>query len=236
MLSDNGNGNQFKSDFALGVNYAISHYYIGLAFNHLTEAQFDDGSGLIQGGLDNHFNLIGGADFRLSDKIDISPSFIFRSDWNTLSWQFSATGTYEGKYTLGSSVRNSNNTDDIMFIAGANLSRDGRLKLSYALDYVLSGRAAKAGSSHEMVLIWKLPMPKKAEKRIIRNPQISFLSNEARTFALCLPKCLPEIFFEQTGLWDSCTCFDKNVVCEIIIKNESGYSIEISSKILLHLR
>ncbi|TAE02720.1 MAG: type IX secretion system membrane protein PorP/SprF [Bacteroidetes bacterium] len=174
LLAGTGDQNQYKPDFAAGIYLRVKYYYIGIAVNHLSKSSFNYGMGLTGISLNNHYTVNGGADLPISDNVTLSPTAIFKSDLNSISYEGSLIGTFKGQYFLGTSLRNSNKIDDLVAIAGINLLKDKSLRISYAFDYVLSGKQAKAGSSHEMMVAYRMLAPKPKLRYMVRTPRFRF--------------------------------------------------------------
>ncbi len=173
-LLQGGNQNQFKSDFAVGIHWQAPRYFIGTGFNHLGESSFSYDIESLQNTLSTHFNVIGGGNFNISSNILMNPSFLVKSDFNTLSYEGTVLTTFSEKYYGGISLRNSNTVDDVVFMLGTFLLKDKSLHIGYAFDYVLSGQTAKASTSHEVMLAYRLNAPKSRRQRpnlIIRTPR-----------------------------------------------------------------
>ncbi len=175
-LLQGGNPNQFKSDFAIGAYWNAPRYYFGTGFNHLGESSFSYGVENLKNTLSTHFNVTGGGNFDLSSNILVNPSFLIKSDFNTLSYEGSILAEFSQKYYGGVSLRNSNAVDDVVFMLGTHLLKDKSLQIGYAFDYILSGQGAKASTSHEVMLAYRLDAPKRRERTniIIRTPRFRY--------------------------------------------------------------
>lgn len=171
LLVNQGNQNQFKSDFAIGLHANYKKVFLGIGFNHLGKSAFDYGTDIVRTTLDNHVNVMAGGAWQVSNSWALQPSVMLKSDFNTLSYEASLINWLNDRYYAGFSVRNSNAVDDLVFLIGTNLLADKSLRLGYALDYVLSGQQSKSGSSHEVMLAYQLPSKQKQFLPIIRTPR-----------------------------------------------------------------
>lgn len=174
LLTSAGRENQYKPDFALGANVQWRKWHLGVAFNHLGESSFKYANQITLNSLQNHFTATGGVDIDISPSVSLMPSAILRSDWNTFSYQGTLLSRIKETYYVGVSLRNSNAIDDLIFMVGFNLLKSKNLSFNYAFDYVLSGRETKAGSSHELMIGYKIPNIQKAVRNIIRTPRFRY--------------------------------------------------------------
>jgi type IX secretion system PorP/SprF family membrane protein len=172
-LIPTGSLSQFKPDFGLGAYINKKKYFTGLAWNHLVRSQYDFGTSPTKSRLNTHMNLIGGLNFDLGSFATLTPSAMILTDFNSLSYQISGIATFQQKFYGGVSLRNSNAIDDAVLLVGVNLM-DNRLRLGYAFDYVVSGRVAKAATSHEITLTWRMPAPMPFIPPVIRTPRFRY--------------------------------------------------------------
>ncbi len=174
LLTSLGRENQYRPDFALGANVQWKKWHLGIAFNHLGESSFKYANEITLNSLQNHFTATGGVDIDLSPSVTLMPSAIMRSDWNTFSYQGTLLSRIKETYYIGASLRNSNAIDDLIVMIGFNLLKNKNLSFNYAFDYVLSGRETKAGSSHELMIGYRIPNVQKAVRNIIRTPRFRY--------------------------------------------------------------
>ena len=166
--------NQIKPDFNLGLYYSSEKYFVGASLNHLLKTEFNYGTGININSLDKNLTLLGGANFEVSPTFDVSPSAILKTDFNTASYEISTILTYDGKYFLGGSLRASNALDAGIMILGLNTLEDKNLRITYSIDFVMSGVSAKSPTSHEISIGYKLFSPAPSASPIIRTPRFRF--------------------------------------------------------------
>jgi type IX secretion system PorP/SprF family membrane protein len=172
ILVSKGKVNQFVPDFAAGLYFTARKYYIGVSYNHLVKSSFDYGTKIEVNPLENNFNVLAGLNLDLSTDWQISPSLVARTNFrNVFSAQASILATWQSKFYAGISARDVGPLSDAVLLIGANLTKSKALSVGYAFDYVIAGVNAKAATSHEIRLGYKIAAPKKAERFIIRTPR-----------------------------------------------------------------
>ncbi|GAB4476432.1 MAG: hypothetical protein OHK0057_25080 [Thermoflexibacter sp.] len=183
LLSNTGRINQFVPDFALGVYLSKPNYYIGASMNHLAQADINYSTSFIFASLKQSMNVVGGYNWVLNENITLMPSalvkFLPSNFIGTFSYETTLIGNYETKARnniyLGVGFRDVAPTTDLIFLLGVNnLLKDNSLSLGYAFDLVMNGSTAKAPTSHEVRLGYRLPAPKRYERNIIRTPRFRF--------------------------------------------------------------
>lgn len=175
-LRARGSLSQIASDFAIGAYFQDNNdkYFASLSVNHLQRSKFRY-EVFSFNRLSNHLTLMGGYNYDISSMFRLSPMAIMKTDFNVYSFEASLLGTYDGKYSLGVSMRE---LEAFIVMTGINLIPDEKLgyklRLGYAFDYTLQARNAKETSSHEIVLTYRLPAPKFYAPNPIRSPRFRF--------------------------------------------------------------
>ena len=166
----NGKESQIRPDMGVGVYYKAEKYYGGISLNHILKSQFDFGiaSDSLKNALENHLIVTGGYVYDLNYDIQLRPSIIVKSDFNTYSFDVTVVGTYREKLLGGLSYRQS---EAVVAILGYHLLKDNSLYVGYSLDYVIQAQAAKQKTSHELLLSYTLPAISGGGKKIIRTPR-----------------------------------------------------------------
>ncbi len=167
LQNKTGRESQIRPDFALGVLYNSEKFYGGLSVNHLTRAQFNFGGGL-KNPLNRHIYITAGYYYDLTYQIVLTPSVLFKSDFNTTSFELSTVATYNQKFSAGLSFRQG---DAISLLMGASLLKDNSLRIGYAFDYVIKAKTVKQPTSNEIMLTYTLPIPKPIVKAVQRTPR-----------------------------------------------------------------
>lgn len=183
LLSNTGRINQFVPDFALGVYLSKPNYYVGASMNHLSESDIKYATSFTFSSLKQSLNVVGGYNWAVSETITLMPSALVKflpSDISgTLSYEATLLGNFEtnsrNNIYAGFGFRDLAPTNDLIILVGINnLLKDNSLSFGYAFDYVLNGSTAKAPTSHEIRLGYRLPAPKRYERNIIRTPRFRF--------------------------------------------------------------
>ena len=166
----NSRVSQSLPDVSVGVFLTNPAYQLGLSVKHLTEPAF--GFNTLEGKnpLARNINVHGSLLLGLSYTLDISPMFVIKSDFNTVSPEIGALISYNSNLWAGLNYRWQ---DAASFLIGGNFLNN-KLKAGYALDYVVFGTPAKAPLSHEILVSYNLAPPRSGKKSIIRTPRYRY--------------------------------------------------------------
>ncbi|MGK7392959.1 MAG: PorP/SprF family type IX secretion system membrane protein [Candidatus Cyclobacteriaceae bacterium M3_2C_046] len=159
---------QVRPDMAAGVYLRAEKYFAGVSFNHLLKSEFDFAVDDLRNALENHVYVIAGYDYEFNYDMIITPSILFKSDFNSYSFDVSLTGTYKDKLWGGLSFRQS---EAAIAMIGYSILKDNSLRLGYSFDYVIRAQEAKQPTSHELMLSYTLPVVSGEGKKIIRTPR-----------------------------------------------------------------
>ncbi|MCH8318171.1 MAG: type IX secretion system membrane protein PorP/SprF [Bacteroidetes bacterium] len=162
---------QIKPDMAFGTWFKdkSDRYYGGVAINHLLQPKFDFGKpDTVDSKLKPHLNVTGGYNYQLNYELTITPSFIFKTDFNTISYEINVMGMYNDQYWGGLAYRQQ---DAFTILAGISFLKDNALRTGYSFDLTIIGAKAKKPTSHEIMLAYTLPPVQAAAKPIIRTPR-----------------------------------------------------------------
>jgi type IX secretion system PorP/SprF family membrane protein len=162
-----GKETQVRPDVGLGAMFRTEKYYVGVGFNHLTKSTFDFG-GDTRNSLENHVNFTAGYYYDVSFDLQLMPTVLVKTDFNEYSFDFGMIATYRNTMWGGLTFRQS---EALNAILGYALLKDKSLKLGYSIDIVLIDKAAKTGSSHEIMLTYDLPVNPGSGKKIVRTPR-----------------------------------------------------------------
>ncbi|MGB3616847.1 MAG: type IX secretion system membrane protein PorP/SprF [Catalinimonas sp.] len=166
---------QAKPDFAVGLWYETEKYYVGTSANHLTQPKYDflsnDSISLARANpAAVHGYVTGGYHFDPTYSLRVTPSALLRYDFESGEAQVevSAVGVYDEQILGGLSFRQG---EAIVAMVGFFMLKDKNLRFNYAFDYTTVGRDAKAPTSHEVMVTYRLPAPVPGAKPIIRTPR-----------------------------------------------------------------
>lgn len=182
-LISSAKASQLKLDYATGLWYETNRWYAGASVNHISRSKFSYGTDSIQSILNNHMHITGGYRFQVSTPLVITPSAIIQTDLKQLTFVYGPMATINNKYWIALNARQSiakkdvsvgGKTlafDDLIFYGGLNMLKNNSLRLGYAFDLVTSGRRAKAGTSHEIMLSYMLPPIGATKKPPVHTPR-----------------------------------------------------------------
>jgi type IX secretion system PorP/SprF family membrane protein len=174
---------QYKLDYATGLWYEKNRWYAAASVNHISRSKFSYGTDSIKSILNNHMHITGGYRFQVSSPLVITPSAIIQTDFKQMTVVVGPMATYNEKYWLAINARQSMAKkdvsvggrtwafDDLILYAGLSLLKNNSLRFGYAFDLVTTGRRAKAGTSHEIMLSYMMPPPGAAKKPPVRTPR-----------------------------------------------------------------
>ena len=171
------NSNDTKFDVGAGLWYQADKFYVGAGINNLLESKYefqnvakDDTVGTVL----NQKHLYASAVYNIevSSSVVVTPMALLKHDFeNDPSFDIGARATFNEKYWVGLNYRNQ---EAVSGLAGIGLLKDNSLKLGYAFDFTTFGEEAKAKSSHEIMLSYRIPQSPLATKPAIRTPRYSF--------------------------------------------------------------
>ncbi|MDJ1468260.1 type IX secretion system membrane protein PorP/SprF [Cytophagaceae bacterium DM2B3-1] len=168
LANRTGKESQVRPDLALGVYYTSEKFYGGLSVNHLTEAEFNFGTDSLKNPLNRHIYINAGYYYDLTYQIVLSPSVLFKSDFNTTSFEVSTVATYNQKFSAGLAFRQG---DAVSILTGVSLLKDNSLRIGYSFDYIIKAQTVKQKTSNEFMLTYTLPYKPPVIKTIKRTPR-----------------------------------------------------------------
>jgi type IX secretion system PorP/SprF family membrane protein len=175
LIIGRGRESQFVPDFAMGVYYSTQKYFAGISANHLLQPGFEYGTTFAISPLERSYTLLGGGEITLSSNLSIRPSAIVKTNLrNVISYEGAILFDIGQKYYAGASFRDLGPVSSVSMLIGASVLKDNAMTIGYAFDYEITGAAAKAATSHEFRIGYRIPAPKKAELFNIRTPRFRF--------------------------------------------------------------
>lgn len=134
-------------DMAVGVYYSLENFYLGISSTHIHQPRFE----FIGGGeifLKRHYFLTGAYNIQLANAlIDLTPSFIVKSDATTTQFDLNINLLYNKKFWGGVTYRNK---DAVVFLAGTSVFSNIRIGMAYELS-LSSIRKANVGSFEVLI-------------------------------------------------------------------------------------
>jgi type IX secretion system PorP/SprF family membrane protein len=161
--------NSFSPNINAGLYLFNPSYQLGLSVKNILEPGYklNDVSGVYKD--KRAYFLTGKYDFGVTYTLDISPTFIVKTDLQTVSTELGAIATYNQQYWAGVNYRWQ---DAASVLIGGNFLRN-TVKVGYAIDIVNFGTIAKSNTSHEIFLRYSFARPKLGKKSIIKTPRYS---------------------------------------------------------------
>lgn len=161
---------QNKPDLAFGVWFKdkSDKYYGGASVNHLLLPKFDFGMDSTNSILNRHINVTAGYNYDVTYEITLTPSFIFKTDINTISYEINCIIMFNDQYWGGLAYRQQ---EAITMLAGISFLKNNALRIGYSFDMTIIGAIGKKPTSHEIMLAYNLPPLQGSAKPIIRTPR-----------------------------------------------------------------
>ena len=186
-----------KFDAGAGIWYEAPKFYVGASVNNLLRSEYtfksagtvDPATGK-EAGIANRYLAENHAYFTAGYNIDASSSVIvtpmllvkavlpgkFSSQGkfdNTKNYSFEGgvRGVLEDKYWVGANYRHE---ESISGLLGLGFGKENAMRIGYAFDFIAFNQDARAFSSHEIMLTYRLPKPVLLTRPAIRTPRYSF--------------------------------------------------------------
>lgn len=169
------NSSDTKYDVGAGVWYESELLYAGGGVTNLLRATYEfadsanTGRGRVLG--ENHIYATAGYNFALTNELVATPMVLFKHDTETFSFDAGARVTFNEKYWGGLNYRHQ---EAVSALLGIALLQDNALRVGYAFDFTTFNRDAKAPTSHEVMLSYRLPEPIVRFRPPVRTPRYNF--------------------------------------------------------------
>ncbi|QKG54337.1 PorP/SprF family type IX secretion system membrane protein [Hymenobacter sp. BRD67] len=190
-------GSDHKFDAGAGLWYESPKFYAGLSANNLfrqtytLQSAIRDASGKIIGYQntsqvlgENHAYLTAGYNIEASSSVTVTPTVLVKA---VLPGNYDAATKYDNQhnYSVEAGVRatlndqfwaglNYRQQESISGLLGYAFGADNRYRIGYAFDFIAFNQAARAFSSHEILLSLRLPKAVLFTRPAIRTPRYSF--------------------------------------------------------------
>jgi len=173
LIPSTGTESQINFNLGGGLMYDHGNFYVGLSSRHINEPDFDFGEGAFGNQLVNHNYLLAGYRINPFGLLRFEPSFLLKSvGFNNFSYDVSVIATHNEKVSGGLAYRGE---ESVSVLLGYSLLRDNSMRLGYAFDLVVGGVEAKAPTSHEFMLTYRLPTVTRDLQRVIqRTPRFRY--------------------------------------------------------------
>jgi len=174
-LNTGSNQTQISPDLAAGVFFkTFSGYFAGAAVDHILQPRLIniESSGIeTRGKLDPVYYFHGGKSIQLNRDLDVTPSFIVRTDLNSYTVDVSGVATYRDLMWAGLSYRRA---EAAVLLIGYNFLEDKTLQVGYSFYNVIRNQAAKQPTSHEIFIRYNLPDLIIGGRKPVKTPRFSF--------------------------------------------------------------
>ncbi|WP_187262179.1 PorP/SprF family type IX secretion system membrane protein [Pontibacter beigongshangensis] len=169
------NSSDTKYDIGAGLWYESETFYAGGGVTNLLRAQFEfadsthTGTGKVLG--ENHMYITAGYHLPVTNMLTLTPTALLKHDTETFSYDVGARLTYDEKYWAGLNFRHQ---EALGALVGISVLPNNALRVGYAFDFITINRSAKAPTSHEIMLSYRLPEPAPRVRPPVRTPRYNF--------------------------------------------------------------
>ncbi|GAA4503302.1 type IX secretion system membrane protein PorP/SprF [Hymenobacter ginsengisoli] len=190
-------GSDHKFDAGAGLWYEAPKFYVGLSLNNLfrqtytLQSAIRDASGKILGYQntsqvlgENHAYLTAGYNIEASSSVTVTPMVLVKTvlpgnygdatkydNQHNYSFEGGIRATWNDQFWAGLNYRYD---ESISGLVGYGFGPDNRYRIGYAFDFIAFNQAARAFSSHEIMLSLRLPKSVPLVRPAIRTPRYSY--------------------------------------------------------------
>lgn len=182
------NSSDQKFDAGAGVWYESPKFYAGISLNNLARSEYrfaNRDSNTISSYInENHAYFTAGYNIDATDAVVVTPtvlvkavlpgSFSSSSKFNNsrnYSVEAGARATLDDRFWVGANYRYDESVSGLL---GLSFAKDNAVRLGYAFDFIAFNQDARAFSSHEIILTYRLPKPTLFTRPAIRTPRYSY--------------------------------------------------------------
>ena len=176
-----------KVEAGAGLWYQAENWYLGAGIQNLLGSEFEykgenevdlNNDGIVDETVSatgkliasKHVYVSAGYDIPVTGSVTLTPTAILKYA-EEVSYEAGLRATFNDKFWVGAGYRNE---DAVTALVGLNLLKENSLRIGYAFDFVTLGSDAKAPTSHEIMLAYRIPLSASAPKPAIRTPRYSF--------------------------------------------------------------
>ena len=178
-----------KFDAGAGIWYEAPKFYVGASLNNLARSEYSFKSGGSKGTpskylAENHAYFTAGYNIDASSSVVVTPMVLVKAvlpgnfsskskfdNSKNYSLEGGVRATLDDKYWVGANYRHE---ESISGLLGLSFAKENAIRLGYAFDFIAFNQAARAFSSHEIMLSYRLPKPGLITRPAIRTPRYSF--------------------------------------------------------------
>ena len=152
--------NNTKLNIGTGLFYYTNKYYVALSIPNMLNSAHLDYNGVKYGTEIQHYFLTGGYVFDINENLKFKPFAMIKSAFNApTSFDISTNFLYLEKFEMGATYRLQDS-----FGAMVNYAVSPSLRIGYAYDHIISDLKVTTPSSHEIILLFDLNLPKKVSR------------------------------------------------------------------------
>jgi type IX secretion system PorP/SprF family membrane protein len=152
--------NNTKLNIGTGLFYYTNKYYVALSIPNMLKSPHLDYDGVKYGTEIQHYFLTGGYVFDINENLKFKPFALIKSAFNApTSFDISTNFLYLEKFEMGATYRLQDS-----FGAMVNYAVSPSLRIGYAYDHIISDLKVTTPSSHEIILLFDLNIPKKVSR------------------------------------------------------------------------
>ncbi|GAB3296929.1 PorP/SprF family type IX secretion system membrane protein [Hymenobacter humi] len=177
-----------KFDAGAGVWYESPKFYAGLSLNNLARSEYSFKSAGTKGTVskylaENHAYFTAGYNIEATSSVVVTPMALIKAvlpgdfsssskfDSKNYSFEGGVRATIDDKYWIGANYRHEESVSGLL---GLSFAKDNAMRVGYAFDFIAFNQDARALSSHEIMLSYRLPKPGLITRPAIRTPRYSF--------------------------------------------------------------
>jgi type IX secretion system PorP/SprF family membrane protein len=143
-----------------GIFYYTDNYYFAVSVPNMLKATHLDYNGTQYGTETQHYFFTGGYVFNLTPDIKFKPFAMLKTTFNApSSLDVNTNFLFNEKFEIGASYR----VDD-SFGAMAGFAITPQIRIGYAYDHIISDLKTVTTSSHEVILLFDIDLPKKVSR------------------------------------------------------------------------
>ncbi|WP_324672651.1 PorP/SprF family type IX secretion system membrane protein [Hymenobacter sp. GOD-10R] len=180
-------GSDHKFDAGAGVWYESDKLYAGLSANNLFRTGYSFNSVLNTSSAsilnENHAYFTAGYNIEATSSVVITPTVLVKMvmpgkfgdegkfTFKNNSYEGGVRATFNDRFWGGLAYRYD---ESITGLAGLSFAKDNAFRVGLAYDFIAFNQDARALSSYEVMLSYRLPKPGMATRPAIRTPRYSF--------------------------------------------------------------
>lgn len=158
----------------LGAGFVFNsdrNFFIGVSASNLLRPAFDFALESSDNTLETSFAAISGFNYYFNQDIVFKPSVLVRTDLDSYTFDISLLADIQSRAWGGLSYRRA---EALVFLVGYSFLPNNRLKVGYALDYILNEREAKQATSQEVYIRYNLSGFVFGGKKEVKTPRFTF--------------------------------------------------------------